>query len=193
MNNNTDYKRSTGCLLVTRKGVSLVEVLVTVVLLSFIMGICYALLISGSDSWEINNVRVGLQQELRKGVDWITQDLRQAGSASITDVPADGTVHTSITFYKCAGASGGNLVWDSNTTRYFLSGSGGNQLQRQVGSQTASVIAQNVQSLQFSRSSTSPGVVNVTVQAQKAPPRGKNLSGNVPIQLSMSFKISLRN
>lgn len=192
MNDGMNHKRFPNYL-VTRKGLSLVEVLVTVVLLSFIMGVCYALLISGSDSWETNNARVELQQELRKGTDWITRDLRQAGSASITDVPANGTTYTSITFYKGAGASGGNLVWDSNTTKYLLGGSGSTQLQRQIGAQTPAVVAQDIQVLQFSRSSSNPNVVNVTLQAQKATPRGKNLSGKTSIQASMSFKIYLRN
>ena len=185
------------------RGVTLVEVMTTVVIFSFILGICYALLISGSDSWETNSTRVELQQELRKAMDWITQDLRQAGSASIVDVPADGATYTSITFRKSAGVSGGNLVWDSSTTRYFLGGTGGTQMLRQVGAQTASVIAQNIQSLQFNRQPNSiiyydgipveilnSNVVNVSLQTQKTTLRRKMLTGTAP---SLTLKIYLRN
>lgn len=176
-----------------RRGFTLAEMMVTVVIFSFILGICYALFISGSDSWETNSTRVELQQELRKAMDWITQDLRQAGSASIVDVPADGSTYTSITFRKSAGVSGGNLVWDADTTRYFLGGANGNQLQRQIGSQTASVIAQNIQSLQFSRQGSASNIVDVSLQAQKTTLRGKTLTGKTPIQASLSLKIFLRN
>jgi len=172
------------------RGVTLVEVMTTVVIFSFILGICYALLISGSDSWETNSARVELQQELRKAMDWITQDLRQAGSASIVNVPADGNAYTSITFRKSAGVSGGNLVWDSSTTRYFLGGTGGTQLLRQVGAQTASVIAQNIQSLQFSRQTSTANVVNVSIQTQKTTLRRKMLTEKAP---SLTLKILLRN
>jgi len=175
------------------RGVTLIEALVTVIIFAFILGICYTLLISGSDSWETNSARIELQQELRKAMDWASQDLRQAGSASIVDVPADGSTYTSITFRKAAGASGGNLVWDTDTTRYFLGGTSGTQLQRQVGSGTASVIAQNIQSLQFSRQTSTSNIVNVSLQAEKKTPRGKNLSGKTPIQASMTLQIYLRN
>ncbi|MBI5149864.1 MAG: prepilin-type N-terminal cleavage/methylation domain-containing protein [Candidatus Omnitrophica bacterium] len=175
------------------RGFTLVEAMVTVIIFTFILGICYTLLISGSDSWETNSARVELQQELRKAMDWIAQDLRQAGSASITNVPADGATYTSITFRKSAGASGGNLVWDSNTTTYSLGGTGGTQLLRQVSGQTASVIAQDIQSLQFSRQASTANVVDVSLQAQKTTLRGKTLAGKTPIQASLILKIYLRN
>ncbi len=175
------------------RGITLVEVMVTVIIFAFILGICYSLLISGSDSWETNSTRIELQQELRKAMDWITQDLRQAGSVAIVDVPANGSTYTSITFRKSAGVSGGNLVWDSSTTRYSLGGTGGTQLLRQVSGQTASVIAQNIQSLQFSRQTSTSNIVTVSLQAEKKTLRGKNLSGKTPIQASMTFKIYLRN
>ncbi|HBO96860.1 MAG TPA: hypothetical protein DE315_04040 [Candidatus Omnitrophica bacterium] len=172
------------------QGVTLVELMVTVIIFAFILGICYSLLISGSDSWETNSARVELQQELRKAMDRMSQDLRQAGSASIVDVPADGNAYTSITFRKSAGVSGGNLVWDSSTTRYFLGGTGGTQLLRQVGAQTASVIAQNIQSLQFSRQTSTANVVNVSIQTQKTTLRRKMLTEKAP---SLTLKILLRN
>jgi prepilin-type N-terminal cleavage/methylation domain-containing protein len=172
------------------RGVTLVEVMTTVVIFSFILGICYTLLISGSDSWETNSTRVELQQELRKAMDWVSQDLRQAGSVSITDVPANGATYTSITFRKSAGVSGGNLVWDANTTRYFLGGTGGTQLLRQVGSQAATVIAQNIQSVQFSRQASTANVVSVSLQTQKTTLRRKMMAEKAP---SLTLKIYLRN
>lgn len=172
------------------RGATLVEMMVTVIIFAFILTICYAILISGSDSWETNSARVELQQELRKAMDWVSQDLRQAGSVSITDVPANGATYTSITFRKSAGVSGGNLVWDANTTRYFLGGTGGTQLLRQVGSQAASVIAQNIQSVQFSRQASTANVVSVSLQTQKTTLRRKMLTAEAP---RLTLKIYLRN
>ena len=182
------FRKNPASFLKSRQGFTLVEMMVTVAIFSFILGICYTLFISGSNSWETNSVRVELQQELRKAMDWVSQDLRQAGSASITNVPADGAAYTSITFRKSAGASGGNLVWDADTTRYFLGGADGNQIQRQVGAQTASVIAQNIQSLQFSRQVSTSNIVDVSLQARKTTLREKR-----PIQASLTLRIYLRN
>lgn len=187
------FKKNSADFLKGRHGFTLVEMMVTVAIFSFILGICYALFICGSDSWEANSTRVELQQELRKAMDWMSQDLRQAGSASIVDVPATGGIFTSITFRKSAGVSGGNHVWDASTTRYFLGGTGGTQLLRQVGSQTASVIAQNIQSAQFSRQTSASNIVDVSLQAQKTTLRGKTLAGKTPIQASLTLKINLRN
>ncbi len=176
-----------------RDGFSLAEIMVTALIFSFIVAISYAMLIAGSDSWEVNSTRTELQQELRKAMDWITQDLRQAGSRSITDVPANGNTYTRITFRKAASVSGGNIVWDASATRYSLGGTNGNQLRRQVGAQTPSIIAQNIQSLQFSRQGNTAGIVDVSLTAQKTTLRGRYVPGKIPIQVNMSLKIYLRN
>lgn len=176
-----------------RRAFTLVEALVTVIVFSVILGACYAVLMSGSDSWEANSVRVELQQELRKGMDWILNDLRQAGSASVSDVPANGTWYTSITFRKSNGVSSGVISWAADTTKYLLGGSDSTQLQRQVGSQTPAVIAQNISTLQFRRLASAPNVVEVNLQAQKKTLRGKNMTGKTAITANLSFKVHLRN
>lgn len=178
-----------------RRAFTLVEALVTVIVFSVILGACYAVLMSGSDSWEANSVRVELQQELRKGMDWILNDLRQAGSASLSDsgAPVYGTWYTSITFRKSNGVSGGAISWAADTTKYLLGGSDSTQLQRQVGSQTPAVIAQNIQTLQFRRLASAPNVVEVNLQAQKKTLRGKNMTGKTAITANLSFKVHLRN
>lgn len=169
------------------------EVLISAIIFSLVLAACYALLIAGSDSWETNEAKIELQQDLRRSVDWITQDLRQAGSVSITNVPADGAWYTLITFRKASSVSGGSVVWDTDTTKYVLGGSDSTQLQRQIGSQTPKIIAQNFQSIQFRRQSTSADVVDVTMQAQKKTPRGKNLTGKAYVQEGLNFKVYLRN
>ena len=178
-----------------RQGMTIVEVLISAMIFSIVLAACYALLIAGSDSWETNDAKIELQQDIRRAVDWIMQDLRQAGSASITNGPttANGTWYTLITFRKASSVSGGSVVWDTDTTKYSLGGTGSTQLQRQVGSQTPKVIGQNFQSLQFRRQSSSANIVDVTMQSQKKTPRGKNLTGKAAVQQSTSFKVYLRN
>ena len=178
-----------------RRAFTLVEALVTVIVFSVILGACYAVLMSGSDSWEANSVRVELRQELRKGMDWILNDLRQAGSASLSDAlsPVYGAWYTSITFRKSNGVSNGVISWAADTTKYLLGGSDSTQLQRQVGSQTPAVIAQNISTLQFRRLASAPNVVEVNLQAQKKTLRGKNMTGKTAIAANLSFKVYLRN
>lgn len=176
-----------------RRGMTMAEILISVAIFSVVLAACYVLLMAGSDSWETNEVKIELQQDLRKAVDWITQDLRQAGSVSITNVPANGTWYTLITFRKASSVSGGSVVWDTDTTKYLLGGSDSTQLQRQTGSQTPKVIGQNFQSLRFRRQSSSANIIDVALQARKKTPRGQNLTGKAFVQDDLNFKVYLRN
>src|SRR3989338_6756456 len=78
-------------------GFTLIESVVTVVIFSLIAGGIYTTMLAGDSSWHINSIQVELQQELRKAMNGMMDDLLQSGKSAITDVPADGNWHTSIT------------------------------------------------------------------------------------------------
>ena len=184
------------------KGFSLVEVLVTVLIFSGLAAAVNAVLLVGDASWQTNNVQMELQQELRKAMDWMKDDLRQTGSAAITNVPvnpapdavtypdpADDPAYSwysTITFRMVSGVSGGKITWDSGTVQFVLGGTDSSQLQRVEGS-TTKVIAQNIQSLQFRRLAAASNMVEVALQAQKDTFKGATINS------SLEFKIQLRN
>ena len=171
----------------TFKGFTTVEVLVVVFIYSIIAGSCYVALISGNTSWQVTSAQVELQQELRKGMDAMSEDLRQAGASSITNVPADGIWYNTITFKICTGVSSGNISWSSNTIQYVIgSGANVNQILRKSGSQSK-VIAQDIQTLQIRRQSSAPNIVEVSLLAQK------NTSGGRLLSLNSNFSAKLRN
>lgn len=168
-------------------GFSLVEVLITVSLFAILFTACFIVLLSGSKSWEINSTKMQVQQELRKAVDWIKEDMFDAGQSTITNVPADGSWYSTITFKVPTGVSGNAPVWSSSTTQFVLGGGAtANQLQEITGGVTR-ILANKIQSLQFRRQSTSPGIVEVSVQAQKTSTKG------TLVTMSTSFKVKLRN
>jgi Tfp pilus assembly protein PilV len=165
-----------------RGGFTLPEALVTAFIFAIIVGASTTLLLSGMDSWQVNEVKIELQQELRKGMDWIAKDLRQAGSASITNVPPDGNIYTSIIFAVAIDPVGGVITWSPNIQYVVNNG----QLQRIQGGNTR-VIAQNIQLLQFQRQNTTSNLVEVTLQAQKNSIRGH------PLADTLNFQVKLRN
>ena len=167
-------------------GFSLAETMVTLLIYSFIAAACYSALVYGSNSWKVNSVAVELQQELRKAMDWITEDLRQSGTSTITDVPVDGQPHNTITFKLCTGANNGNISWAGSNTQYSKGGTGSAQLLRTTGVQSK-VIAQNFQSVQFRRQNTSANVVNVALTVQK------NIIGGRMLAMSSNFQVKMRN
>ena len=171
----------------TITGFTFVETLVTVLLYVMIAAACYTALIAGNSSWQLTSTMVELQQEFRKAMDFMTDDLRQAGSASITNVPADGVWYNTITFKKCNGVAGGNISWAGNTVQYVLgTGAGANRLLHKSGGQDK-VIAQDIQTLQIRRSLSTPNLVEVSLLAQK------NTSGGKLLSFNSNFSVRLRN
>jgi len=168
------------------QGFSLMEVLVTAFIFSVVIGSLYATLNVGDRSWSTNSVLVQLQQELRKAMGRIKNDLRGAGASSISNVPADGNWYSSITFQVANGVSLGSVSWDSDAIAYAVAGSSSDQLQRTVGS-SSMYIAQNITSCQFRRQSTSVNIVEVLMTAQK-----DDIKGN-PLSSTLSFTVRLRN
>ena len=166
----------------SQRGFTLVESLISVSIFVIIAGACFSSLVAGIKIWDANDTHTELEQHLRKAMDWIKQDLTQAGSSSVTNVPADGNSYTTITFTKGSSVSGGAITWSSSTTQFILSGT---NLTRLTGSQT-DTIASSIQSMTFIRQAASPNIVAVTLNAQKG-------SGAGTMSSSTTFQVELRN
>ena len=166
-----------------KRGFTLVEALLSALLFSILYGACVMVLIAGSNSWQVNNTKIEVQEEVRKAVNWMQGELVQAGVSTITNVPSDGTWYTTITFKTTTGVSSGSITWSSNTITYSLSS---NQLIRASGG-VNKTIAQNIQTLQFRRQSTTPSLLEITMQGQKTTPKGTVLTA------SETLGIYLRN
>jgi len=171
------------------RGFSLVEVLVTILIFALVAGASYMALNSGMRSWRVNNIRVELQQELRKAMDWMSEDLRQSGSSpTVMNVPADDVWYTSVTFKKVTGVSGNAPTWSAGSYQYRRGGTGGTQLERVDDGGAVRVIAQNITSLQLRRLSTAPNIIEMRVAtAQNALGGGSTMSANA------AFQVTLRN
>ncbi len=181
----TFFLKCRSCLKSSR-AYTLVEVLVSFFIFAMISGSAVTVFMSSTDLWKINNVKLELQQELRKSMDWMNIDLLQAGASTMTNVPANGTWYTTITFNTATGVTEGSTTWSSNTIQFVLGGSSSNQLQRVSGAATK-VIAQDVKSLQFRRQSSTPNILEVSMQAQKSTIRGASMT------MASRFKVTLRN
>ena len=177
-----DFKR----LLRNNRGLSLVEVLVTMFIFLFVAGAIYTLTIVGNDIWMANKTRIELQQELRKGMDWMIYELRAAGPSSILDVPADGSWYSSITFKTPSGVSSGSISWNATSVQFILGGTNGQQLQRIFGGSTK-LLASNITAVQFRRQVASSDILEVSLQAQNTAP------GSAALSSDLDFEVQLRN
>lgn len=168
-------------------GTSLVEILVTVVIFLMIMTGFYSVATVGDNSFQVNRVQIELQQELRKSMEAMMNDLRMAGPASVIDVPADSNWYTSITFRKPVGIVAGSINWDSNTVEFVRGGPGTEQLHRIYGGTTTRIVSQYITLLQFRRLTTDPDRLEVVMQGQRSSTKG------IPVTYDLSFDVQLRN
>jgi Tfp pilus assembly protein PilV len=170
------------------RGFSTVEVLVTVLIYALIITSGYLLITTGTVSWQVNNAKVELQQELRKAMEWMSLDLRQAGPASISDVSVNNTWSTQITFRVASGVSGGIVTWSTAQYRYYLGGTGNRQLKRlDVTSGAVKDIAQNIKVLQVRRPVSNPDIVEVALTGETTTAQGR------VVNLTLNFEVNLRN
>ena len=164
-------------------GFTLAEVLVTTILFTILFGACVSILLSGFDSWQVGRVETELQQDLRRSLDKLRNDLQQSGASQVTGVPADGSTNTSISFKVSTGVTSGAIVWSTNAIQYALSAK---LLQRTQGA-TVTTIARNIQTFSVSRQSTSPDIVTITLVAQKTTEKGRSRSK------TLTFEVQMRN
>jgi len=165
---------------------TLVEGLFCAALLPLIMGACFTLLRTGWDSWQISSAQTGLSQGLYQGMARMTGDLRQSGTSVISNVPADNTLHTSITFTMAQNATDLGTVWGTSVT-YALGGPNGDQLIRTQNSQSQTIAA-GITSLEFSRQTAAPNVINIQLGSSVPTYRG-----NEQLSSDLNINVFLRN
>lgn len=181
----------------TRKGLTLIEILVAMFIFSIVLGALFTVLAAGRVSWNAGASQMDVQQEARKALDMMVKELRQTASAKISNVPADGTTYNTITFQTpiititrdLAGKIVDiNINW-SNNIQYSLSGLNGRQLLRAQGG-IQRILANNILSMGFTRNAGTPTVLNITATAQK-----NTFSGFTTIQsnVTLNSKAKLRN
>lgn len=178
--------KNIGIKILNKKGISLVEVLVTLAIFSMMSASLYAAMSVGQNSWETNRVHIELQQEMRKAMEAMINDLRQASNSSIINVPADNQWYPTITFRKPTGVTSGSIVWDANTLQFVKGGTDSDQLLR-VYNGTTKIMCQYLDSMQFRRQSMSSNTLEVVLRAEDTTTKG------VVIGYDLSFNVELRN
>ncbi len=102
------------------KGLTIVETLIVVSTLSAIMaGLFYALK-TGESSWSLNTVQAQVQSEVRRALDWIVNDVRQARRVDIGS-SSNNPSSSHIKFQKVVGydtAGLGQAILSNNIYEY---------------------------------------------------------------------------
>lgn len=175
-------------------GFTLVEMMVAATIVALVSGIVVAVLRTGQQSWQVEQARMTVSMELRRGLDAMSRELASSRSGQIIGVPADGNWYTSITFRVPQDINGDGSVLDgsgalewSNIILYSLGANNGNQVQR-IQSGAATVLANGSTSLRFRRQPSTPNVVEISMTVL----RGAN-TGDFTNQGTLGTRVRLRN
>jgi len=175
-----------------KNGFTLVETLVVIFIFMAMMSAVTMTMYAGQNSWDVNRVRIEMQQDLRIAMEVIKEDLRQASAGSIVNVPADDAWYTSIIYRIPQSVSDqGSITWPEDTTKLYLGGTGNMQLIKLIAEgeahETSRVVSENIKTLKFKRLSTAEEIIEVSMTTEK-----KVGSGDMA-DLTFEFKVNLRN
>ena len=153
------------------KGLTLVEVLVTSVVLAILIVALFLVLNIGQRSWIQGDTNIQLQQEIARGLTVMAKELKETAPKKVR------IAASTITFNVPQDLNGdGNVVdvdgyieWSPDII-YSLNGS--NQITRTFNGAT-SIIANNISVLQFSFVQDEDAVIQVNVTASKISNAGR--------------------
>jgi|GEM_PF-2895042 len=143
------------------KGLTLFEMLVTVLITAFIIGGMYGVLNISTTNYDINLASLNLQRQARQAMSWLSREIRQARLSTIA-IGLDGNNNNTITF---------NTL-DAVGIRYYVertvvSGKTFWQLKREYPAGTVIVRANDITTLSFPARSVGSSIQKIKLQAGK--------------------------
>jgi len=135
------------------KGFTLIEVIVSAAIMSFIVIATISLFSAGHNVFETNSGSIEMQRMIRQSVDGMAREIRQSSQADIVISGDGGTIECSI-------PAGINPLTMSSTICYYVAD---NQLIREHPLGTRQVLAVNVDEVNFTQNGT---VLDIRLQAR---------------------------
>jgi len=157
-----------GQITIYKKAFTLVEIAISIAIISLIAAGIFMILTSGSTSWNQETVLLELQQQARSVVEGMIKEIRQTDpsqSISITDSDQK------IVFY---------IVDITNPVSYYLSNG---EIIREHPAGNTRIIANNINSLSFSYAGNTIGI---SLVAEKTDRQGRSLS--YPLKAKVRFR-----
>ena len=167
-----------------KKGLTLVEILVLVGVLSIIVGSVLRVAGSWQRSWNISKAQMDVQSQARRAMSEITEELSQTSQDRV-NINVTGDV---ITFQlPNDDYAGGAFTWGDQIQYSLVVGAGGiNQLLRtNLNTNQTEVLGSYINAMQFTLTS---GVISMQLTVNKTPD-----GGGTPVTMQLDSQVSLRN
>ena len=151
------------------KGFTLIELLVAVAVFGIMMGLFGAILADGQNHVRMSDTKMNLQTSVRNGLTQMSLEIRHS-SASRTNV-GNGGASLSFQIPTSVGTTG-TITWSSPIT--YQIGGNGRQLVRVDANGNTTILANDVQALNFSF--VDPNTLVYSVTAQRTTVDGRALT-----------------
>lgn len=166
------------------KGFSLLELLMSVSIFSFVCVVIFGVHQLGMNSWDVISVESTLAGEARMGIERMNKELR---TSKLSNIDSSSTSQLRFKVPTAINSSTGAITTWSNWIRYSRGGINGDQLLRtDEGTNAATVLANQVTSLKFAANSN-PSTLSMSLTAQKT------TSNGILVPVTLSSTVDLRN
>ncbi|MDP1853590.1 MAG: prepilin-type N-terminal cleavage/methylation domain-containing protein [Candidatus Omnitrophota bacterium] len=189
-----------------KNGFSLLEVLISLAIFLIIASVMFAFLTSGRKTFDMGAAQIDVEQEARRGLDYMSKELRQSSDGKISGV-AKGASGNTIIFeipYNVDNSVDGDVIdsfgaieWSDDTgvnrigtITYSLVG--GQILRNLSFTGEQIVLANDISSLNFSRP-LAADTVAINLTAEKYPFKGFSGPTDEKVTVSLNTQVRVRN
>lgn len=179
-----------------RNSFSLVEVIVATCIFLVLVNMAFVTLNTGMSSWFSGGVSVELRNEIIKAFGAMEKELKETASAKLDNLPSgssaaylifrlpqdidnDGTI---IDWSGVAPMYEPTIEWSLTNVTYQLNAS--KEIIRTSSGQSR-IIARNISTLQFSRPSAQPDILQIDITAQKNDSKGRVINDTARLMIKM--------
>ena len=92
-------------------GLTLLEVMISALVIAAIVGGAYSVLFTGADTYSTGATIVDLQEHTNRVVDEIAERLAVSGQSTLSPLPTTTTASAVVTFQECQGFTAGSVIW----------------------------------------------------------------------------------
>ena len=124
------------------RGFTLVEILVSLLILSVVLAGIFAVLNVGQMNWNSSMSSLDLQQQVRQAMDGMSKEIRQSSFSNITINPDQGAINFTVPIDITT-----NPITYSSTINYYLNDN--SQIVREHPSGTTKILANDISNLSF--------------------------------------------
>lgn len=169
------------------QGFTLLEMMVAVGVFSLLMLLVMMILRGGEEQTRLADIKMALQESARESLYRMGQEIRESSPARVAITNGGQTLTFQI---PAVVSNSGTITW-SNPLTYQVGGTGTQLIRTDTGTGQTTVLANDIQSVNFAMTGNPANTVTYTVNARRTLINGRLVPENSP--LTQAGEARLRN